>query len=62
MKKFLVLNIALIIMVAASWFLGYFQGRLDERMNIYEQIVVHEYTPEQIDALKEIVVREAYND
>lgn len=62
MKKFLVLNIMLIIMVAASWFLGYFQGRLDERMNIYEQIVVHEYTPEQIDALKEIVVREAHND
>ena len=59
MKKFLVLNIVLIIMVAASWFLGYFQGRLDERMNIYEQI---EYTPEQIDALKEIVVREAHND
>ncbi len=62
MKKFLVLNIALIIMVAASWFLGYFQGRLDERMNIYEQIVVHEYTPEQIEALKEMVVREVYND
>lgn len=61
-KKVVKIYVALILLVSISNIMGYIAGRHDERMSIYEQIVVHEYTPEQIECLERIVMTEMNNE